>query len=88
MKAEFDKLVINEFVNVLSGLKTELKSIPIDLKKLSNVVREEVVKYNECNTLNMKVNNLEKTIPDAATLIQTNQYNSEKQNLEKKNWTC
>ena len=88
MKAEVDKLVINEFVNVLSGLKTELKSIPIDLKKLSNVVREEVVKYNECNTLNMKVNNLEKTIPDATTLIQTNQYNSEKQNLEKKNWIC
>ena len=88
MKAEVDKLVINEFVKVLSGLKTELKSIPIDLKKLSNVVGEEVVKYNECNTLNMKVNNLEKTIPDAATLIQTNQYNSEKQNLEKKNWRC
>ena len=88
MKAEVDKLVINEFVNVLSGLKTELKSIPIDLKKLSNVVREEVVKYNEFNTLNMKVNNLEKTIPDATTLIQTNQYNSEKQNLEKKNWIC
>ena len=58
------------------------------MKKLSNVVREEVVKYNECNTLNIKVNNLEKTIPDATTLIQTNQYNSEKQNLEKKNWIC
>ena len=46
LKAEVDKLVINEFVNALSGLKTELKSVPIDLKKLSNVVGEEVVKYN------------------------------------------
>ena len=32
----------------------------------------------------MKVNNLENTIPDACNLVQTNQYNAGKQNLEKK----
>ena len=31
-----------------------------------------------------KVNNLENKIPDATTLIYINQYNTEKQNLEKK----
>ena len=30
----------------------------------------------------MKVNNLEKKIPDASALIQKNQYNTHKQNLE------
>ena len=34
--------------------------------------------------LDTKVKNLEKKIPDAFTLIQTNQYNTDKQNLEKK----
>ena len=35
----------------------------------------------------MKVNNLGKKIPDASTLIQINQYNVDKQSLEKKNWS-
>ena len=33
----------------------------------------------------MKVNNLEKKIPDVSTLIHINQYNIDKQSLEKKN---
>ena len=36
------------------------------------------------NTLKTKVNSLEKKIPDATTLIHINQYNTDKQNLEKK----
>ena len=37
------------------------------------------------NTLEAKVNNLENKIPDATSLIHINQYNTNKQNLEKKN---
>ena len=36
------------------------------------------------NTLQTKVNNLEKKIPDETTLTYINQYNKDKQNLEKK----
>ena len=36
------------------------------------------------NKLNTKVNNLEKEIPDATTLIRINHYNTDKHNLEKK----
>ena len=32
-----------------------------------------------------KVSNLEKKIPDGTTLIHVNQYNTDKQNLDKKN---
>ena len=40
------------------------------LKKVSDVRSKEVVKKTAYNKLNTKVNNLEKTIPDASTLIQ------------------
>ena len=43
---------------------------------------KEVIKTH---TLNAKVNNLEKKILDATTLIHINQYNIGKQNLEKRN---
>ena len=58
------------------------------MKKLSDEVGNEVVKNKKFNTLKSNVNNLEKKIPDATTLIHINQYNIEKQNLEKKNWRC
>ena len=45
---------------------------------------KKVVKYTKFNTLKTKVSNLEKKIPDATTLIHINQYNTNKQNLEKK----
>ena len=54
------------------------------MKKLSNVVDSEAVKNTKFNTLNTKVNILEKKIPDATTLIHINQCNTDKQNLEKK----
>ena len=44
----------------------------------------EVVKNRKSNTLGTKVNNLERRIPAAITLIHINQYNTDKQNLEKK----
>ena len=60
-----------------SNLKTKvddldvgtLKTVPIDLKSLSDVVDDQVVK----NTLKAKVNNLEKNIPDETTVIHINQ---------------
>ena len=95
MKAEVDKLDITELVNVptsLNNLNTKvddldivkLKTVLADLKKLSDVVDNEVVKNTKFNTLKTKVNNLEKKIPDGATLIHINQYNTDKQILEKK----
>ena len=54
------------------------------MKKLSNVVDNVVVKNTKFNTQKTKVNNLEKKFPDATTLIHINQYNTDKQNLEKK----
>ena len=63
----------------------KLKSAPADLKILSNLVDNEVVKNTKFNTLKRKVNNLEKKIPSATTLIHINQYNTDKQNLEEKN---
>ena len=67
MKAEFNKLDINKFANVpnsLNNLKTkvyeldvgELKTVPIDLKKLIDVVNKEVVKNTKFNALKTKVN--------------------------------
>ena len=94
MKAEVDKVDINEIVNVptsLNNLKTKvddlnigkLKSVPVDLKKLSYVVDNKVVKNTKFNTTKTKVSNLEKKILDATTLIHINQYNTDKQNSEK-----
>ena len=70
MKAEVGKLDINKLINVptsLNNLKTkvvdldvgELKFVPTDWKKLSHVVKNEV----------MKVNKLDKKILDAVTLM-------------------
>ena len=71
MKAEVDKLDINKLVNVqtsLNNLKTKVedldagkvKTAPIDLKRLSDVVDNKVAKYTESNTLKTKVNKIEK----------------------------
>ena len=61
-----------------------MKSVPVDLKKLSDVVDNEVVKNTKFKTLMTKINNLEKKILNATTLIHINQYNTDKINLEKK----
>ena len=67
MKAEVEKVDINELVNVpisLNILKPKvdylgvgkLKTIPVDMKKLSDLVANEVVKAKKFNTLKTKVN--------------------------------
>ena len=76
----------------LNNLKTKvnnldvgkLKTVPVDLKKLNDVVDNEVLKNTKLNTLKAKVNKLDQKISDATTLIHMNQNNTDKQNLEKK----
>ena len=63
---------------------TKLKDVPVDLKNLSDVVDNKVVKNTKLSTIETKLNNLNKKIPDATTFIGINQYNSAKQNLENK----
>ena len=48
---------------------SKLKYVPFDLKKLSDVVHNEVVKKCKIQHIKGKVNNLDKKIPDATTLI-------------------
>ena len=50
----------------------KLKTVPVDLKKLSDVVDNVVVKTKNFNTLKTKVNSLEQKIPDATILIHLN----------------
>ena len=59
---------------------SKLKNVPVDLKKLSDVVDNQVVENTKFNILNTKVNNLEKKIPDPSI----NQCNTVKQNIVKK----
>ena len=70
MKAEVDKLDDNKLVNVSISLNSfkkddlyvgKLTTVPIDLKKLSNVVNSEVVKNIKINTLKTEVNKLDKS---------------------------
>ena len=61
----------------------KLKTILIDLKKLSDVVDSQVVKNTKFNTLKTKVNKLDKKIHDATALINIGQYNTDKKKLEK-----
>ena len=76
---------------VLNDLKTKvddsdvnkLKTFPGVFKKLRYVVSREVVKNTEFSKLNSKVNNSENTFSDASTFIQANQYNVNKQNVDK-----
>ena len=95
LKLKLNKLDIYKCANVLSGLndlKTKiddldigkLKTVPTDLKKLGDVAGKEVAEKTVYNTLNTKGNSLEKKIPDESPLIQSSQYNTDKQNLEKK----
>ena len=95
LKAEVDKLDIIKLTNdptSLNNLKTKISysdagpliTIPVGLKRLSDIVDNELFKNAKFNTLQKKVNILENIIPDAATLIHINQSNTDKQNLEKK----
>ena len=80
MKAEVGKLEINKFVKVSIGLNNlnsnvddlhiyNLKTVLVDLKKISDVVFKEVLKKAVHKKLNTELNNLENKIPDTSTLI-------------------
>ena len=80
---------MNNLVNVLNDLNNlkakagdldvdKLKTAPVNLKKLNDEVSKEVAKNTKFNELNTRVNNIENEIPGASTLIQTNQYNTDK----------
>ena len=95
LKVEVDKLDIANMVNVstsLNNLKTKvddldvskLKTNPVYLKKLSDVMANKVVENTKFNTLETKVNNLDKKIPDATTLIHIYHSRTGKQNLQNK----
>ena len=58
--------------NDLDVLK--LTAASVYLKKSNDAVDNEVVKNTKFNALKTKVNNLEKKILDATTLIHINQY--------------
>ena len=75
---------MNKLVNVptsLNNLKAKvhyldvgkLKTLSVDLKKLSDVVDNQVPKNIRFNKLNTKVNKLDKKILDATALICINQ---------------
>ena len=51
----------------------KLKTVPVDLKKLSDIVNNEVAKNIRFNTIKAKVNKLIKKVLDVATLIDANQ---------------
>ena len=72
-------------VNVLTSLNNlktnvddldfgKLNTVPVDLKRLIYVVDNEVVKNIKFNTLKMRLNKVDKKIPDATTLLCINQY--------------
>ena len=66
-----------------------LETVPDGLKKLSGVVGNEDVKNTQFNTLQTKVNNLEKEIPDATTLIHKKEYNGDGDEMEMLiKWRC
>ena len=95
MKAEIEKLDINKLTDVpisLNNLKAKvdvldfgkLNTVSVDMKKISDVVDNEVVKNTKCSILKTKVNYLENKIPHAIILIHINHYNTDNENLEKK----
>ena len=68
LKAEVDKLDTDK-----------LKTVTVDLSKLSNVVKNEVVKKTEYNKLVNKVNNI-----DTSGFVLKTKYDTDKLELEKK----
>ena len=88
---ELDNYKLTNFPTSLNNLETDvddldvgrLKTVPVGLKKLSDVLENEIVKSTKFNTLKTKIIDLEKKTPDETTLIRINQYNTDKQNLDK-----
>ena len=68
LKTEVDKLDIDK-----------ITPVPNDLAKLSNVVKNDVVKKTECNKLVTKVGNI-----DTTGFVLKTKYDTDKSDLEKK----
>ena len=68
LKAEADKLGINKLVPV-----------PVDVSKLSDVVKNNVVKKDVCDKLVIKVNNI-----DTSGFVLRTKYDTDKSKLENK----
>ena len=68
LKTEVDKLGIDKLVQ-----------IPVDLSKLSDIVKNDVVKKTVYNKLVTKVNNI-----DTTSFVSKTKYNTDQSNLEKK----
>ena len=73
MKSKVDKLDIGK-----------LENSPIDLSKLSNVVKNDVVKKTEYTELLKKVNNISTT--DTINLVKKIAYNAKTNEIENKNY--
>ena len=95
MVKDIDKLDIAELVNIPTSLNNleikvddldagKFKTAPISSKKLSDVVKNELVKNTKFNTLKTKLNNLGKNTLEATNLIHIYQCKTDKQTLEKK----
>ena len=70
----------------LASLKTEvdidkLAPVPVDLSKLSNVVKNDIVKKTVYDKLVVKVNSI-----DTSTFVLKTKYNMDKTELEKEFW--
>ena len=73
----------------LNDLKTQvndldvakLRTVPVYLKKVCDLVDNVVAKNTKFDKLKTKADSYKK-IPDATTLIHIKQYNADKQNLE------
>ena len=61
------------------------KTVPVDFKKLNDIVSKEVVKNTISKTLNLKVNSLEKFF-DTSNLNKSIQHIQAKSG--EKNWRC
>ena len=68
LKSEVDKIGVDK-----------LKTVPVDLRKLSNVVNNDVVKKTVYNKLVTKVNNI-----DTTAFVLKTKYDTDKSDLEKK----
>ena len=77
----------SNFASSLASLKTEadeidvdkLKTVPVDLSKLSNAVNNDVVKKTVCDNLVAKVNNI-----DISGFVLKTKYDTDKSDLENK----
>ena len=89
LKSGFDKLYINQSITAVSTtwnkLKSEvdklgvdeLKIISVDLKKLSDILKYEVVKKNNIKILNSKVVVVDNKISSTKTFIPKSIYDSD-----------